>query len=174
MKENTKEWCWYWVKKTLSYPRFILNEHFSHSLLATESKYTSTSKKRLLSNSTRGTTSSDALNIQSQPVIQLFVCCIIPDPRKSFSLICRCHHFRWSDAHIDLRLALMACYQWEFLTVPHLLWHVTSVFRVISDTHDIQPCCQGFGTCFLELCALQLGFNHPTFNILTNCITAAA
>ena len=41
------------------------------------------------------------------------------------------HHYmyRWSTANFDLCLALMAIEQWGFFSVPHLLWHRTSVYN---------------------------------------------
>ena len=45
-----------------------------------------------------------------------------------FSLIWRCHHYRWRAANFDLCSALMTIEQWGFFGVPHLLWHGTSVY----------------------------------------------
>ena len=48
---------------------------------------------------------------------------------KKFSLIWRRHQFRWRTAYFDLYLALTAIEQWGFFSVPHLLWHGTSVYN---------------------------------------------
>ena len=46
-------------------------------------------------------------------------------PLENFSLILRCHHY--------VNSALMTIEQWDFLNVSHLLWHGTSLYRVISE-----------------------------------------
>ena len=52
-------------------------------------------------------------------------------PFKNFSLIWRCHHYRWKAANFDLIVfsALIANDQWGFFSVPRLLWHGTSVYN---------------------------------------------
>ena len=37
------------------------------------------------------------------------------------------HHYRWKAANYDLCLVLIAIEQWKFFSVPHLLWHGSSV-----------------------------------------------
>ena len=50
-------------------------------------------------------------------------------PLTNFSIIWRRHHYRWRAANFDLCSALSAIDQWGFFSVPHLLWHVTSVYN---------------------------------------------
>ena len=49
-------------------------------------------------------------------------------PLENFSLIWRRHHYLWRAANFNLCSALIAIEQWEFFSVPHLLWHVASVY----------------------------------------------
>ena len=48
-------------------------------------------------------------------------------PLENFSLKGKNYHCRWKAANFDLWSALMAIEQWGFFSVPHLLWHGTSV-----------------------------------------------
>ena len=51
-------------------------------------------------------------------------------PLENFSLIWSRHHFRWSALNFDLVYSvLIAIEQWGFFSMPHLLWHGTSVYR---------------------------------------------
>ena len=63
-----------------------------------------------------------------QKMFDLYVCLGSIVLRENFSLILRRHHYRWRVAN-DLCLALMAIEQWGFFSVPHLLWHGTSVYN---------------------------------------------
>ena len=54
-------------------------------------------------------------------------------PLENRSLIWRRHHCRWRAENFELYSALIAIEQWGFFYVPHLLWHGSSVFKVISD-----------------------------------------
>ena len=56
------------------------------------------------------------------------LCLEFSGPLENFSLIWRCHHCQWRVSNFDLRPALMAIEQWEFLSMPHLLWHRASVY----------------------------------------------
>ena len=56
-------------------------------------------------------------------IVCLFVCLRFYFPLENFSVIWRCHHYRWRNTNFDLYLALMAIKQWGFFKVPHLLWH---------------------------------------------------
>ena len=47
----------------------------------------------------------------------------------NFSFIWRRHYSRWRAANIDHCSALMAIEQWGFFSVPHLLWHGTTVYK---------------------------------------------
>ena len=59
--------------------------------------------------------------------VWLFVCLGIIVPFENFSLIWRCHHYRWKAGKFELCSILMAIEQWGFFRVPHLLWHGVSV-----------------------------------------------
>ena len=60
----------------------------------------------------------------------LFVCLFVAIvPLLNFSLIWRRHHYRWRAANFDLCSAIMAIEQWEFFSVPHLLWYEASVYN---------------------------------------------
>ena len=54
-------------------------------------------------------------------------------PLENRSLIWRRHHCRWRAENFELYSALIAIEQWGFFYVPHLLWHGSSVFKVISE-----------------------------------------
>ena len=54
-------------------------------------------------------------------------------PLENFSLIWRRHHYRWRAANFDLCSELMAIEQWGFFSVPHLLWHGSSIIMVIFE-----------------------------------------
>ena len=54
-------------------------------------------------------------------------------PLENLSLIWRRYHCRWRAEHFELYSALIAIEQWGFFYVPHLLWHGSSVFKVISE-----------------------------------------
>ena len=62
----------------------------------------------------------------------LFVCLFdwgLLSCSRFFSLIWRRHHYRWRAAKIDLCSTFMSTEQWGFFSVPHLLWHRTSVYN---------------------------------------------
>ena len=61
--------------------------------------------------------------------IFLFVCLGFIVPLEIFSLIWRRHHYRWRAANLDPWSAFMAIEQWRFFSVPHLLWHGSSVYN---------------------------------------------
>ena len=68
--------------------------------------------------------------------IKWFVCLKLFVQLENFSLIWRRHHCWWRAANFDLCSALMAIEQWGFFSVPHLLWHGTSVYNGHPrDTH---------------------------------------
>ena len=50
-------------------------------------------------------------------------------PSREFSLTWRRHHYRWRAANFAIYSALMAIERWGFFSVPHLLWHGTSVYN---------------------------------------------
>jgi hypothetical protein len=50
-------------------------------------------------------------------------------PRKNSSLTWRRHHYRWRAAKFRPMLGAQGLEQGKIFTVPHLLWHGTSVFR---------------------------------------------
>ena len=56
-------------------------------------------------------------------------------PLENLLLIWRRHHNRWRAANFDLCSALMGIEQWGFFSVPHLMWHGTSV----SNGHLLGP-----------------------------------
>ena len=59
----------------------------------------------------------------------LFVCSGIVGSLDNFSLMWRRHHYRQRAVNFDLCSALMAIEQWGFFSVPHLLWHRTSLYN---------------------------------------------
>ena len=67
----------------------------------------------------------------------LFVCFFVP--LGNFSLIWRRHHCRWRAANFDACSALMALEQWEFFSVPHLLWQGASVYGHLQGPMTITP-----------------------------------
>ena len=69
----------------------------------------------------------------------------------------------------ELCSALMVIEQWEFFSVPHLLWHGPSFYNghLRCDTHTY---CQAFSsldvtTCFKYLGLSRLGLDHTTFRL---------
>ena len=48
---------------------------------------------------------------------------------ENFSLILRRHHCRWRAANFNLCSSLMVFEQWGFFSMPHLLWHGSSVYN---------------------------------------------
>ena len=57
-----------------------------------------------------------------------FVCLGFIVPFEKFSLIWRSHHFQWRAAKFYLCSAL-SIEQWGFFSVPHLLWHGSSIYK---------------------------------------------
>ena len=91
---------------------------------------------------------------------------------ENFLLIPIRHH-RWMAANIDLCSALTAIEQWVFFSMPHLLWHGTSVFMVISKDpwHAHLALIRVFGsgavtTCLKRLRSVAAGIWTP--NIVLN------
>ena len=74
-------------------------------------------------------------NIALLNLICLFACLfgIFRPTREFFTHIWRSHHYRWKTENFDLCSALMVIEQWEFLSVPHLLWHGNPFIMVISE-----------------------------------------
>ena len=54
-------------------------------------------------------------------------------PFENFSLIWIRYHYQWRATRFDQCTALITIEQWGFFSVPHLLWHETSVHTVISE-----------------------------------------
>ena len=54
---------------------------------------------------------------------------VIYCPIQNFFPHIETSHLPWKAANLDLRSALMAIEQWRFFSVPHLLWHGTSVYN---------------------------------------------
>ena len=77
---------------------------------------------------------------------------------NNFSLIWRRHHYRWRAACFDLCSALMAVEQWWFFSVPHILWHGTSIYNgLLRGTMTL--------TRFLfDVDMSRLGFKHQNFH----------
>ena len=96
----------------------------------------------------------------------LLVCLGFFVPFENFSLIWRRHNCQWRAANFYLCLAFMAIEQWGFFSVPHLMWHVASVYNGHlwgPMTHLLQSIWYGaVTTWFYDLGLLQLGFEHPT------------
>ena len=60
----------------------------------------------------------------------LFVCLFeVLRSTRDFSLIWWRHHYWWRASNFDLHSALLTKEQWGFFSVPHLLWHGTSVYN---------------------------------------------
>ena len=96
----------------------------------------------------------------------LFVCLEFLVPLENFSLVWRRHHCQWRAANFDLCSALMAIEQWGFFSLPHLLWHGTTVYN----GRLRGPVTLTFGrwavtTCFNDLGLKRLGFEHPTYRL---------
>ena len=82
-------------------------------------------------------------------------------PLENFSLIWRRHHCWWRTAKFDLSSAFMANEQWEFLSVPHLLWHVASVYNgPVTLAPIAERLAGGCHYLFLWLSLPRLGFEH--------------
>ena len=64
----------------------------------------------------------------SHTIIQKFVCLKFIFPIENVSLVWRRHYYRSRAANSDLCSALMVIAQWGFFSVPHLRWHVASVY----------------------------------------------
>ena len=77
----------------------------------------------------------------------LFVCLGVFVSLENFPLIRRRYLYRWRAANFDLCSALMAIEQWEFFSVPHLLWHGSS-----PRTHDTHTYCRSFGSGAVTTC----------------------
>ena len=62
---------------------------------------------------------------------------------------------------------------WQF-SVPHLLWHRTSIYNGHLGGHMTHTQCQAFRkgtltTCFNDIGLSRLGFEHPTFCMRGRC-----
>ena len=55
--------------------------------------------------------------------------CLFYVPLENFSYKSRRHHYRWKAANFDLYSALIATEQWAFSSLPHILWHASSVYH---------------------------------------------
>ena len=89
-------------------------------------------------------------------------------PFKNFSLIWRCHHYRWKTANFNLIVfsALIAIEQWGFFSVPRLLWHGTSVYNGhLWGPLTLTPVAERLTSCFNDQGLSQSGFKHPTFRM---------
>ena len=100
----------------------------------------------------------------------LFVCLEFIVPLENFSLIWRRHHYQWRAANVDPCSTLMANEQWEFFSVPYLLWHGASVYIGHPRIRDTHIYCRAFNsaavtTCFYDLGLSRLGFGHPTLRL---------
>ena len=75
-------------------------------------------------------------------------------------------------SNFDLNSALIAIELWGSFSVPHLLWHGSSVY--VYDGQIRRPmthtCCRAFSrgsftTCFNDLCQPRPWFEHPTLRM---------
>ena len=83
-------------------------------------------------------------------------------PLENFSLIWRRHNYRWRAANFDLCSALMAIEQWEFFSMPHLLWHGHPFIMVISeDPWHLYLLPSVWQWSWHDLGMWRLGFEHP-------------
>ena len=93
-------------------------------------------------------------------IVCLFICLGYFVPLENFSYIWRLHHCRWRAANFDLCPALMVIEQWEFFSVPHLLWHGASIcndyLRGARDTHTY---CRAFSSGAVTTRFYDLGFS---------------
>ena len=65
-------------------------------------------------------------------------------PTREFFILIECHPYRWRAAKFDLCSALMAIEQWEIFSVPHLLWHGTSIYTGhLRDLVTVAPVAKG-------------------------------
>ena len=113
-----------------------------------------------------------------------FVCLGFFVPLDNFSLIWRCHHCLWRAANFDLCSALMAFEQWEFLSVPHLLWHGASVYNgqfrgpltltPNAERLAVELCLPVFATWVCGGWDSNIKPSAGGSNALTHCATAAA
>ena len=96
--------------------------------------------------------------------------CVFLVPLKNFSLIWRCHCIQCRAANFDL---LVYGHWWPF-SMPHLLWHGTSIYNGHLGGHMTHTQCQAFPkgtltTCFNDIGLSRLGFEHPTFCMRGRC-----
>ena len=123
------------------------------------------------------TTQYSILKINVQPYLNstfLFVCLFAWVFFSSHSRIF--HSYGKSQLPVkgfrfDLYSTFMAIEQWGFISMPHLLWHGSSVkndhLRKPRDTHTS---CRAFScgavtTSFYDLGLSRLGLKHPTFRL---------
>ena len=105
--------------------------------------------------------------------IRLFVCLLFCFGYfvsfKNCSLTWRHYNSRWRATNFDLYSAIMAIKQWGFFSVPHLLWHRTSVYKGhLRGPVTLTPkaeCLAVVTTCFNDLGLSRLVFEHPTFRL---------
>ena len=81
------------------------------------------------------------------------------------------HHYRWRAANFDRCSALMAIEQYGFFSVPHVLWHGSSVYYghlrgPVTLTPITKRLAVDQSLPVLRLCLSRLGFKHPTFRLL--------
>ena len=80
----------------------------------------------------------------------LFVCLGVFVPLKNFPPIWTCHNCWWRVANFYLCSALIA-EQWGIFSLPHLLWHRTSVYVSENPRHShllLSVWCGTVTTCF--------------------------
>ena len=100
-----------------------------------------------------------------------FVCMGFIVPLQNFSLIWRRHYYRWRAENFDLWSALMAIEQWEYFSVPHLLWHEASIYNGLPrGPETLIPTAERLSSgvvtnCLNDLGLLRLGFEHRTFRL---------
>ena len=129
--------------------------------------------------------------IRSQPVVPngqcfcllvcvfvcLFVCLEFFVHPENVLLIWRRHHCWWRAVNFDLYWALITIEQRGLFNVSHLLWHgiIVIFIMVISEnpwySHLMLRVWQW--RCHYMFIDLGLGFEHPTFLLLTYCAIAA-
>ena len=92
-------------------------------------------------------------------------------PLENFSLIWRRHCYRGKAANFDLCSALIAIEQWGLFSVPHLLWHGSSVYNgdlrgPVTLALIAEPLAVELPLpVFYDLGLSRLGFKHPTFRL---------
>ena len=103
----------------------------------------------------------------------------------NFSLMWRQHHYRWRASIFLLYSTLMAIEHWGLFSLPHLLYHGTSVYNghlrgpisITSAVEHLEVELPLPVYIWLWSVSTAWGFEHPTFPMrgerLTDCATAA-